>query len=102
MRASSPGPAVIIGEGRPGPDDPVLIQVSRWDRLKDMAGVLRGFADHVAPGGQLHLKPDHTFPLTCVNAVYVLMCLVAMSDRDTRGSPTQGRLGQAFAYVYCG
>jgi trehalose synthase len=44
-------PAVITGEGRPGPDDPVVIQVSRWDRLKDMAGVMRGFADHVVPGG---------------------------------------------------
>jgi trehalose synthase len=43
--------AVITGEGRPGPGDPVLLQVSRWDRLKDMAGVMRGFADHVVPGG---------------------------------------------------
>ncbi len=42
-------PAAIFGEGRPGPGDPVLIQVSRWDRLKDMAGVMRGFANHVAP-----------------------------------------------------
>jgi trehalose synthase len=54
-RDGSPGtvtrPAVITGDGRPGPDDPVLIQVSRWDRLKDMAGVMRGFADQVAPGG---------------------------------------------------
>ena len=25
----------------------VVMQVSRWDRLKDMAGVLRGFADHL-------------------------------------------------------
>ena len=48
-------PAVIIGEGRPGPGDPVLVQVSRWDRLKDMAGVMRGFADHVAPGGDGYL-----------------------------------------------
>ena len=48
-------PAVIIGEGRPGPDDPVLIQVSRWDRLKDMAGVMRGFVDHIAPGGDGYL-----------------------------------------------
>jgi trehalose synthase len=48
-------PAVIIGESRPGPDDPVLVQVSRWDRLKDMAGVMRGFADHVAPGGAGYL-----------------------------------------------
>ena len=48
-------PAVITGEGRPGPDDPVLLQVSRWDRLKDMAGVMRGFADHVVPGGPGYL-----------------------------------------------
>jgi trehalose synthase len=48
-------PAAIVGEGRPGPDDPVLVQVSRWDRLKDMAGVMRGFADHAAPGGEGYL-----------------------------------------------
>jgi trehalose synthase len=50
-------PAAVIGEGRPGPGDPVLVQVSRWDRLKDMAGVMRGFADHVAPVGQGYLSP---------------------------------------------
>jgi trehalose synthase len=44
-------PAAVVGEGRPGPDDPVLVQVSRWDRLKDMSGVMRGFADYVVPGG---------------------------------------------------
>ena len=48
-------PAVVIGEGRPGAGDPVLVQVSRWDRLKDMAGVMRGFADHVVPGGDGYL-----------------------------------------------
>ena len=47
--------AFITGEGRPGPDDPVLLQVSRWDRLKDMAGVMRGFADHVVPRGDGYL-----------------------------------------------
>jgi trehalose synthase len=47
--------AVIIGEGRPGSGDPVLVQVSRWDRLKDMAGVMRGFADHVVPDGDGYL-----------------------------------------------
>jgi trehalose synthase len=50
-------PAVIIGEGRPGPDDPVLVQVSRWDRLKDMAGVMRGFADHVGDGYLMLVGP---------------------------------------------
>jgi trehalose synthase len=47
--------AVITGEGRPGSEDPILLQVSRWDRLKDMAGVMRGFADHVVPGGTGYL-----------------------------------------------
>ena len=49
--------AVITGEGRPGAGDPVLLQVSRWDRLKDMAGVMRGFAEYVVPdaGGYLIL-----------------------------------------------
>jgi trehalose synthase len=43
--------AAITGEGRPGPGDPLVVQVSRWDRLKDMAGVMRGFAEYVAPAG---------------------------------------------------
>ncbi len=47
--------ATVIGEGLPGPGDAVLAQVSRWDRLKDMAGVMRGFADHVAPGCEGYL-----------------------------------------------
>jgi trehalose synthase len=40
---------LITGDGRPKPDDPVVAQVSRWDMLKDMAGVMRGFADYVLP-----------------------------------------------------
>jgi len=47
--------AAVIGEARPGPADPVVTQVSRWDRLKDMPGVMRGFAEHVAPGGDGYL-----------------------------------------------
>jgi len=43
--------AQVVGDGRPGPDDQLVVQVSRWDHLKDMAGVMRGFAEHVAPGG---------------------------------------------------
>jgi trehalose synthase len=31
----------------PGPDVPLVVQVSRWDRLKDMTGVLQGFAEFV-------------------------------------------------------
>jgi trehalose synthase len=47
--------AAITGEGRPGPGDQLVVQVSRWDRLKDMLGVMQGFADHVAPGGRGYL-----------------------------------------------
>ena len=47
--------AAITGEDRPGRGDPVLLQVSRWDRLKDMAGVMRGFADYVVPDGNGYL-----------------------------------------------
>ena len=28
-------------------DEPVVVQVSRWDRLKDPIGVMRGFCEHV-------------------------------------------------------
>jgi trehalose synthase len=41
-------PAVVVADALPGPGDDLVIQVSRWDRLKDMPGVLHGFADHVA------------------------------------------------------
>ncbi len=34
---------------------PLVVQVSRWDRLKDHVGVLRGFAEHVAPHTPAHL-----------------------------------------------
>jgi trehalose synthase len=38
--------ANVIREGCPlAPDVPLVVQVSRWDRLKDMAGVLRAFVD---------------------------------------------------------
>jgi trehalose synthase len=37
------------------PGAPVVLQLSRWDPLKDMAGVLAGFAEHVAPHGDAHL-----------------------------------------------
>ncbi len=40
--------AVLGGAGPLSPEDPLVVQVSRWDHLKDMQGVLRGFADHVA------------------------------------------------------
>jgi trehalose synthase len=45
-----------VWEGRPlRPDDPMVLQVSRWDRLKDPIGVIEGFLDHVAPHTEAHL-----------------------------------------------
>ena len=42
--------AKVACEGpRPGSGVPLVVQVSRWDRLKDMAGVMQGFVEHVAP-----------------------------------------------------
>lgn len=39
----------------PRPDDPLVVQVSRWDPLKDMAGVMHGFVEHVLDGTDAHL-----------------------------------------------
>jgi trehalose synthase len=35
--------------------DRVVLQVSRWDRLKDPLGVIEGFVEHVMPGSDAHL-----------------------------------------------
>lgn len=64
-------PVFVRGDGTPGevtrPADivrcgappaatvPLVVQISRWDRLKDMLGVMLGFAAHVAPRGGAHL-----------------------------------------------
>jgi trehalose synthase len=47
--------ATVTGDGRPGEADPVVVQVSRWDKLKDMPGVMRGFAEYVVPAGDGYL-----------------------------------------------
>lgn len=40
--------ASLMLDGPPVPEGArVVLQVSRWDRLKDMPGVLRGFTDHL-------------------------------------------------------
>jgi trehalose synthase len=36
-------------------EDPMVLQVSRWDRLKDPLGVIEGFASYVAPQTDAHL-----------------------------------------------
>ena len=39
----------------PPPDAPLVMQASRWDGMKDMAGVMEGFAYHVDPALGAHL-----------------------------------------------
>ncbi|MGH3698709.1 MAG: glycosyltransferase [Pseudonocardiaceae bacterium] len=59
---SAPSPALgIVTRARllhdaPLPADaPTVVQLSRWDPLKDMLGVLRAFTEHVAPATSAHL-----------------------------------------------
>ncbi|TVT53287.1 glycosyltransferase [Amycolatopsis rhizosphaerae] len=37
------------------PDDVVVLQISRWDRLKDPIGVIDGFVRHILPRSEAHL-----------------------------------------------
>ena len=49
-------PAVVVADGEPlDPIAPVVVQVSRWDRLKDMHGVMVGFAERVVGRADAHL-----------------------------------------------
>jgi trehalose synthase len=59
-RDGSPGRInrhVDILQSGPSPslDSPLVVQISRWDHLKDMAGVMEGFAHHVDPALGAHL-----------------------------------------------
>lgn len=48
-RATRRRPSAVLGDAAPFPAGvPVVAQVSRWDRIKDMIGVLEGFVEHVA------------------------------------------------------
>jgi trehalose synthase len=42
-----PHPELMVTGGPVPPEARVVLQVSRWDHLKDMAGVLTGFAEHL-------------------------------------------------------
>jgi trehalose synthase len=49
-------PAIVLREGGPpDPTTPLVVQVSRWDRMKDMAGVLTGFVEGVSHANGAHL-----------------------------------------------
>lgn len=45
-----------VQTGPPAPAEmPLVVQISRWDRIKDMAGVMKGFVQHVDPSLGAHL-----------------------------------------------
>ncbi len=46
---------VSMSEAPLGTGIPLVTQISRWDRLKDMAGVMRGFASQLAEEVDAHL-----------------------------------------------
>jgi trehalose synthase len=46
----------VLREGEPpSARTPIVTQISRWDRLKDMGGVLTGFVENVPRGAGAHL-----------------------------------------------
>jgi trehalose synthase len=50
------GTVDLVGTGHPpAPDVPIVLQASRWDALKDMLGVMLGFADRLPRLGDAHL-----------------------------------------------
>jgi trehalose synthase len=63
---------------------PALVQVSRWDRLKDPAGVLRAFVDGIAPRTDAHLVlagPSTAAVADDPEGAAVLSEIVAQADR---------------------
>jgi trehalose synthase len=48
--------ADVVQTGPPAAAEvPVVVQISRWDRMKDMVGVMNGFVQHVDPSLGAHL-----------------------------------------------
>jgi trehalose synthase len=54
-KASVSRKARMIQQRPPPADAPIVVQVSRWDKLKDPEGVLSAFAAHVAEESNAHL-----------------------------------------------
>src|SRR5262249_2979044 len=57
---TGPAPDYVLSDGPRDPEAPLVVQVSRWDRLKDMHGVLTAFADHVTDAELALIGPDPT------------------------------------------
>ncbi len=75
----------LLGTGPPPPPAvPVVLQASRWDALKDMAGVMAGFAEHLSDMGAAHLVlagPDVEGVADDLEAAAVLDSCLALWQR---------------------
>lgn len=112
----------VVGEGElPGPDARLVVQVSRWDRLKDPAGVMHGFAEVLAAGhdawlvlagpslGAVTDDPDGASVLAEVEADWgrlaesvrsrVLLVCLPMEDLDENGAIVNALQRQATVVV---
>jgi trehalose synthase len=70
-------------------DTPVVLQVSRWDRLKDPLGVILGFADHVPEETGAHLvyaAPDVEAVADDPEGLEVLRDAIALRERLPEGA----------------
>jgi trehalose synthase len=54
-RAAVHRPAKLVEERALRAEDPMALQVSRWDRLKDPLGVIQGFVEYLVPTTDAHL-----------------------------------------------
>lgn len=76
-------PALVLQEDAPPPGAPIVMQVSRWDRLKDHGGLLKGFSEHVPRSLDAHLflvGPDPTAVIDDPESVEVFAEVVAAWD----------------------
>jgi trehalose synthase len=76
--------ARMIEDQALSPATPVVLQVSRWDRLKDPLGVIQGFAEHVPADTGAHLvyaAPDVQAVADDPEGLEVLREAIALRDR---------------------
>jgi trehalose synthase len=76
--------AKMVEDQRLRDETPVVLQVSRWDRLKDPLGVIEGFADHVPEETGAHLvyaAPDVEAVADDPEGLEVLREAIALRER---------------------
>jgi trehalose synthase len=76
--------AKMIEDQRLRDETPLVLQVSRWDRLKDPFGVIQGFADHVPEETGAHLvyaAPDVEAVADDPEGLEVLREAIALRER---------------------